>query len=367
MSTHLEQSMQRDMDVIRTRCREMAELVEQSLRDSQRAFVERNRQLAYAVVLRDHRIDDFEKEIDRLALEFLVRQQPAAGPLRFAYVTIKINQELERIGDYAESVSRQTLKLGDREIPIGADAFAEMADIVIPMVRDAVRSFLSQDFELARRTMQIEEQANGLRDKLTAALVELASEGKLSIDLLLPLLTMTRRFERVADQAKNICEEVVYMCTGEYSKHRSNDVYRVVFVDADNAGLSQMAELIASSLNLKRFIFSSAGLRPRMIDPRLSSAIAEEGGDASRVRSKGLDQIPNLDHYQLYIGLTAEARKVFPAPPSKAVGLDWSIPDPFAPEVSGDAFPQQFKTAWKALKEHILELTSAIEGKPVGG
>ena len=106
MSTHFEATLQRDISLIRSKIAEMSALDQQALKRSLDALINNNRQEAYSVILRDQRIDELEKEIDRLCLEFLVRQQPVAGPLRFAYVTIKINQELERIGDYCESVAR---------------------------------------------------------------------------------------------------------------------------------------------------------------------------------------------------------------------------------------------------------------------
>ena len=109
--THYEEHLQRDLDLIRGKILEMARLADRALCDSLRALVEKNLTLAYSVVLRDQHIDELEKEIDRLCLEFLVRQQPVAGHLRFAYATIKINLELERIGDYAESIARQVLKV----------------------------------------------------------------------------------------------------------------------------------------------------------------------------------------------------------------------------------------------------------------
>src|SRR5512132_2260814 len=108
---HFEEHLQRDIEFIRKKVRTMAQLADRALRDSLGALVDRNLTLAYSVILRDQYIDELEKEIDRLCLEFLVRQQPVAGHLRFAYATIKINLELERIGDYAESVARQVLKV----------------------------------------------------------------------------------------------------------------------------------------------------------------------------------------------------------------------------------------------------------------
>lgn len=77
----------------------MGSLCEHALRKSLRALIEKNGELAYAVILQDQFIDELDKEIDRLCLEFLVRQQPVATPLRFAYGAIKINLDLERVGD----------------------------------------------------------------------------------------------------------------------------------------------------------------------------------------------------------------------------------------------------------------------------
>ena len=115
---HLEANLQRDIDVIRSKVRKMAELAESALNDGLRALFDSDGQLAYSVILRDQQIDEYEKEIDRLCLEFMVRQQPAAGPLRFVYATIKINQELERVGDYAESIARQGLLINSLKLSL---------------------------------------------------------------------------------------------------------------------------------------------------------------------------------------------------------------------------------------------------------
>src|SRR6185436_3099477 len=122
MATHYEESLQRDLDRIRGKVAEMANLAEGA------------RQLASSVILRDQRIDALEKEIDRLCLEFIVRQQPVARHLRFAYVTIKINQEVERIGDYAESIAKQTLKLSNLQCAVPLERFRQIAGMSIPML-----------------------------------------------------------------------------------------------------------------------------------------------------------------------------------------------------------------------------------------
>ena len=175
MATHLEKSLERDIERIRGEVREMSAVAERSLRDCVRAFVDDNRQLAYAVILRDQYIDEKEKAIDQLCLEFLVRQQPAGAHLRFAYSTIKINLELERVGDYAESVARQVVKLGKLPQPPETlkQWIVEMADRAIPMLHDAVEAFVRQDAELAKKAMEAEPAVDALKRKFNKDLVSL--------------------------------------------------------------------------------------------------------------------------------------------------------------------------------------------------
>ena len=174
MDSHLEESLQRDMDVIRAKVSEMAGLSERALEASLQALVQRNRQLAYGVILRDQHIDERETELNRLCLEFLVRHQPAAGHLRFVFTAIQINKELERIGDYAESVARQVLAISGLEPQPPHALFIELGELSIRMLREAVQAFLQKDADLARRTMAMEEQANMLRNSINAELMELS-------------------------------------------------------------------------------------------------------------------------------------------------------------------------------------------------
>jgi phosphate transport system protein len=360
MPTHFETSLQRDIDRIRSKVTEMAGLGEKALRDCLKALVEKNRQLAYAVILRDQYIDEMEKEIDRLCLEFLVRQQPVAGTLRFAYSTIKINLELERVGDYAESIARQTLKLIGRDWNVPTDRFVEIANLSIPMLREAIQAFVNQDPALARKTIATEETVDALKSKLNKDLVALFRENKLPFEALNPLIMITRRFERVSDQARNICLEVLYMCTGEHAKHQGAEAFRVLFVDEHNACRSQMAEAIANSLNLPKFIFASAGLDPKAIGPATISFMKEKGFDVSRMAPKAITQVPNLDHYQVIVALAPEVKRAFPQSPRKVIFLDWSITDPSKVQGSPAEIRAAYDQTYLFVHDHIKDLVDAI-------
>src|SRR5215211_7798704 len=150
MASHYEATLQRDIDLIRGKVLEMSALAEKALKDGLKAVLGRDRQAAYSVILRDQNIDELEKQIDRLCLEFIIRQQPVAGHLRFVYATIKINAELERIGDYAESIARQILKISKFDLKAFHPQFVEIASLSIPMLHAAVQAFVEQNPELAR-------------------------------------------------------------------------------------------------------------------------------------------------------------------------------------------------------------------------
>ena len=359
MASHYEESLERDVSRIRNRLTEMANLATDALEACIGAFVKRDRQTAYAVILRDRRIDELEKELDRLCLEFLIRQQPVARHLRFAYTTIKVNLELERIGDYAESIARQILKLSNLAATPPFDRYQQLARVAIPMVRDAVKAFVVSDAKLARDVISREEETDALKSTINAELFQLRQEGKLPQEALNPLMTIARRFERAADQATNIAEEVIYMVTGEYQKHHGGETWRMVFIDEHNHCRSQIAEAIGTAMNQPSFIFASAGLDPQPIDPATVEFLKSKGLDISRAKSRSVEHLPNLDAAQIIVALSPSARRAFPKP-TKAVCLDWSMPDPSA--VTGDAPAKRaaYEQAFQFLSQQISDLCEAV-------
>ena len=366
MTTHLEESLKRDIERIRGQVMEMAELAERALQDAVKALVENDRKLAYAVILRDQYIDEKEKEIDRLCLEFLVRQQPVARPLRLVYSSIKINLELERVGDYAESIARQQMRLSSTaRADLPTDGILEIASLAIPMLHDAIDAFVRQDPELAKKTIAIEQTVDVLYSKLNADLFQLLHEGRIPLEVMDPLMNVGRRLERVSDQSRNICMEVLYMCTGEYAKHSGAEAFRVLFVDEHNACCSQMAEAIAQSLNQPKFIFYSAGIEPRPVDPATLQFMSEKGFDLSRRTPKALYQVPYLDHYQVIVTLAKEAESAFPQRPRKMVYLDWSIPDPSKVKGSPEVVKAAYESAFQFISTQVRDLVEAILGNKI--
>ena len=360
MAPHYEESMQRDIDRLRGKVSDMATLAADALEAVLRAFAKRDRQLAYTVILRDRRIDELEDEIDRLCLEFIVRQQPVAKHLRFAYIAIKINQHIEHIGDYAESIARQVLKISSIGCEVPIASFEKIAALSIPMLHDAVRAFTTEDADLARRIMGIEEEVDGMKAEINAELFQMRQDDQLPLKALTPLMTIARRFERVADHAKSICEEVIYMTTGEHTRHPGGKVWRMVFVDNDNSCISQMAEAIGNSLAHSSFVFASAGLTAGTIDPGLVEFLLGKGIDISRAAAHGVEQVPNVEYAQILVALTKEAKRAFPAA-RKAVWLDWTgLVDPAGAGLSAAEKQAAYEAAYQYLHQNISDLCKAV-------
>jgi phosphate transport system protein len=354
--------LQHDIDVIRDKVVAMAALDAQALTQALEAFTKRDRQLAYAIILRDQYVDELETELDRLCLEFIVRHQPAGGHLRFVYSTSKIIRELERIGDYAESVARQVVQLSSMNVHVPTERFAEIVNQSVPMLQNAVRAFVDKNPELARTTIANEPNVRQMRDLLTADLVEWRQQNQIPLEALAPLTTVARRFERVSDQATNICEEALYFATGEYVKHRPREGFRILFVDDANACVSQMAEAIGNALHLGRLTFASAGIEAGTLAPELVPFLADKGLDIAQHQAKRLHEIPQLEQVQLIITLSPRAESAFPRVPSKTLTLAWYIPDPTRVTGAPDKVHAAYERTFTDLNNHIRDLAQAILG-----
>ena len=240
-----------------------------------------------------------------------------------------------------------------------------MGDIAkksIPMLRNAMQAFAERDTELAKATMDMEDKVDDIRWDIHHELIRLTDAGKLPSEVLPSLMTIVTRFERVADRACNICEEVLYMCTGEDIKHKGKEFFHVLFVDERDACRGQMAKGIGNSLGLERFQFHSAGIAPQPLDPYTVEFMAEKGIDISEQPSKFLDQILDLENYQIFVSLCREAQEYFPPPQSKMISIDWEIGDPSQIDGSDEDIRAAFEKTYTILDANIKDLVEAILG-----
>ena len=358
---HVEALLQHSIDVIRGKLVEMAELDITALNRAVHAVVDRDRRLAYSVILRDQDVDAAETELDQLCMEFILRHQPAAANLRFVYSASKVVSELERVGDYAESIARQAVLINLEGVHFPGDKLLKMAELSIPMLRNAVRAFVEKDTDLALVTKSEEPQANQARDSLVAELLELRQEGQLPLEALTPLVTVVRRLERVSDQATNICEQALYFATGKDVRHQHPEGFHVLFVDDTDACLPQMAEAIGRSLDSSNFTFSSAGVRAGTVEPRTVSFLIEKGLRVESPLGHSIGNIQPADQSQIVVSLSPDAARSVSPKPSRKLGLQWSVPDPSKVRGTPAQVRAAYEDAFVALRSHIQDLVEAIK------
>jgi phosphate transport system protein len=359
VTSHLEEKLQNDIHRIRDRVREMADLALRGLEDSVQALLTGDTKLAYAAILRDSRVDDLESLVDGMCVEFIVRHIPVATHLRFVHSVAKIVSELERVGDYAESINRQAIVLSRTEKPSQFESFEKIADVAVSMMRQAVRSFLDEDLDLAKRTIALESRANALHHEIYQALVAEIPVSSDELSRLFSLLSVANRYERVADQAVNICEEVYYMLTGESVKHQSKGAASILFLSSGTSSLSSISEAIASSVAGNQFVFAAAITGPGHPDAPLLDFLAKRGINLSGRVAQPLTALGTLSSYRIIVAVDREAAEALNRHSLgfRTVVVEWDMPDAVA-----DAGPEALSALFDDVIERITQLVQSLHG-----
>ena len=359
----IHERIQHDLDVIRRRLRHMSELVLKSLDDAVAAVAARDRRLAYSVVLLDNRIDQLERHIDRLCQEFLVRHMPVAAQLRFIIATVKVNAELERIGDYAEAIARRAVTLSTHSPVPEQERIFEMARLAVQMLRQAVEAFLDGNGEAARGVFALDRPVDSMNAEIFNSLAHPTASAPSDLTVPFVLLNVLNRIERVADRACNIAEEAIFASRGEVARHAPRHDVRILFYSERNAGRSQMAEAIARTRAPVNFLFSSAGVHPaEAIDVGLVQFMAGKGADIARQRPKSLADVGRLEDFNIVVTLSRAADEACPEVPYGTMELNWDIADPS--KTTGT--PAEIQTAYQQvhaeLHTKIGELIDSLLG-----
>jgi phosphate transport system protein len=164
-------------------------------------------------------IDQAERRIDDLALELLASQQPLAGDLRLITAAMKINSDLERVGDAAVNIARRGLNEAAKsiiELPVDIPRIATAA---AGMIRRALNAFIERDADLAYAVLKMDDIVDRMNDDAWSSLVQKMHEDSSSIDQALNALIVVRSLERVADHATNIAEDVIFWIRGTDVRH----------------------------------------------------------------------------------------------------------------------------------------------------
>ena len=219
----MERQFESELEALKSSILTMAGMVEQCLEDVAKALADLDVELAQSIIDRDDEIDHYEVEIDRQATEFIARWQPAASDLRFAIVAIKLGPELERIADNAVNISKTIRYLKKEPLLKPLTDLPRMLALAHAMVTDAIAAYVARDANAAREIIVRDDEVDTLYIKIFRELLLYMIEDPSTITRCLNLILVARFVERVADQATNICEEVVYLVEAEPIRHQSSE------------------------------------------------------------------------------------------------------------------------------------------------
>ncbi len=207
--------------MLKHRLVEMATLVQNVVSSAIRSLATGDGELARKTILEDEKVDRIEVEIDELVLKLLALQQPMAIDLRFLVTALKINNDLERMGDQAVNIAQNVVMLKDfepSEIERIVD-FDSMENAVLQMVQHTIEAFTSGDVELAQNVIDRDDEVDEMNRQTIKQIARHLRTHADEADQCMALLLVTRNLERIADLSTNIAEDVVYYIEGKVIKH----------------------------------------------------------------------------------------------------------------------------------------------------
>jgi phosphate transport system protein len=197
----------------------LSSTVEESIAKVVTALMTRDARLAREVVTADTEIDSLEVRVESECEKILALYQPVAGDLRFIVATLKINNDLERMGDLAKKIGKNVIYLCGVPPTAAVVDFREIADKARMMVKHSMDAFVNGDPELARQVLAEDDAVDALKDGLYETLRNTIRSHPGELDPLLKLYGVARNLERLGDMATHVAEEVIYMVEGGIVRH----------------------------------------------------------------------------------------------------------------------------------------------------
>lgn len=202
----------------------LSSTVEESIAKVVTALMSRDARLAREVVAADIEIDNLEIRVESECEKILALYQPVAGDLRFIVATLKINNDLERMGDLAKKIGKNVIYLCGVPPTAAIVDFREIADKARMMVKHSMDAFVNGDPELARQVLAEDDAVDDLKDGLYETLRDTIRSHPDQLDALLKLYGVARNLERLGDMATHVAEEVIYMVEGGIVRHMGGTV-----------------------------------------------------------------------------------------------------------------------------------------------
>ncbi len=220
MHRHFEE----DLKELKEKLLRMSSLVEESISLSIKSLVDREAALAHKVVDQDDQIDQLEIEVDEVCLKLLALQQPQARDLRFIAASMKIVNDLERMGDLAVNIAHRSLDLLKAPLLKPLIDIPRMAQAAQGMLKDSLNAFVNNDVGLAKEVCNRDDEVDQLNVQIFRELLTYMLQDPSSVQRAVDLILVAKNLERIADHSTNIAEDVIYIVEAKVVKHQMDQV-----------------------------------------------------------------------------------------------------------------------------------------------
>lgn len=215
----MERQFDEELKILREKLMKMASLAEESIVLAVKGLKDRNENLTQKVFEGEEELNILDIEIDQHCMKLLALKQPMAVDLRFITSAMKIEVELERIGDLSVNIAERTLELIKLPPLKPLIDIPRMATLAQKMVKDSIDAFINHDDALARNVCERDDEVDDLNDQIFRELLTYMMEDPKTIKKAVDLILIGRHLERIADHATNISEDVIYFVKGKTIKH----------------------------------------------------------------------------------------------------------------------------------------------------
>ena len=350
--SHFEERMEADLQIIRGRLWKIGEDVDTALHNAKKVMILRDSELAYQTVLGDYPINRASRECDRLCHTFIARHLPGAGPLREMAATARVNVALERIGDYAVTISREALQLTSSISDHLTNDIDAMFDESISTLSDSRKSFRDGNADMAIALMKVAKRVQNRMDGVYETLF--AEDDRMDGATMMAIFVVFNLLKRTVDQAKNICDQTVYAVKVIAKIPKT---YRVLFLDQPGSGMAQLATAIGRKNYPESGFFMPA--TPGVAEPvstDLQGFLVERGLPDENLVTEQLEVSEHdLDDFTIIVSLNGKYSDYISKVPFHTSALNWALP--------GD---NDLKQNYRMLREEIQQLMICMAGDDAG-
>ncbi|MDX2419298.1 MAG: PhoU domain-containing protein [Xanthomonadales bacterium] len=322
--SHFEERMEADLKTIRNRLWKIGEDVDVALHSAKKVMILRDSELAYQTVLGDYPINRESRECDRYCHTFIARHLPGAGPLREMAATARVNVALERIGDYAVTISREALQVTSpitAQLTQSSDA---MFDESISILSDARKSFRDGNAEMAIALMKVAKRVQNRMDGVYETLF--AEDDRMDGASMMAIFVVFNLLKRIVDQAKNICDQTVYAVKGIAKIPKT---YRILFLDQPGSGLAQLASAIGrKNYPESGFFMPATPGASDSVSVELQEFLVERGLPDEGLVTEQLEVSEHdLDDFTIIVSLRGKYSDYISKVPFHTSAFNWVLPE----------------------------------------